>query len=66
MTRFEASSGSAEDDWSETIPSSDSWLDNCNNASASVRCTEDEDVNKPDAGEAELEDWLFEFKGLLM
>ena len=57
---FVASSGSAEDDWSETMPSSDSWFDSCNNASASVKCT-DEDISKLDAGDAE--DWLFGFEG---
>ena len=39
------------------MPSSDSWFDNCNNASASVKCTL-EDVNKLDAGEAESEEEL--------
>ena len=32
---FVASSGSADDDWSETIPSSDSWCESCSKASAS-------------------------------
>ena len=65
LTRFEASSGSAEEDWSLTIPSSDSWFDNCSNASASVKCTL-EDVNKLEAGEAEAEDWPLEFEDVLM
>ena len=63
LARFEASSGSADDDWSDTIPSSDSWFDNCSNASASVKCRF-EDV---DAGDADAENWLLDFKwGLLL
>ena len=65
LTRFEASSGSAEDDWSETIPSSDSWFDNCSNASASVKCTL-EDVNKLEAGDGAAEELLFEFEDVLL
>ena len=61
---FDASSGSAGDDWSETMPSSDSWFDSCNNASASVKCT-DEDISTLDAGDAADADWLFAFKGTI-
>ena len=56
---FVASSGSADDDWSETIPSSDSWCDSCKSASASSDKSETAEFDKASFDELSVDEASF-------